>query len=68
MNHCVSLHILRYFGVDINAIREYAETCNDIQHVRAEIRLVMARLIYIIMVKEIIGFKLCRSKNKERRL
>ncbi|XP_061353421.1 phosphoglucan phosphatase DSP4, amyloplastic [Gastrolobium bilobum] len=29
---------LEYFGVDINAIREYAETCNDIQHLRAEIR------------------------------
>ncbi|KAG4997921.1 hypothetical protein JHK82_028697 [Glycine max] len=29
---------LEYFGVDINAIREYAKTCNDIQHLRAEIR------------------------------
>ncbi|XP_004496155.1 phosphoglucan phosphatase DSP4, amyloplastic isoform X2 [Cicer arietinum] len=29
---------LEYFGVDINAIREYANTCDDIQHLRAEIR------------------------------
>ncbi|XP_020222556.1 phosphoglucan phosphatase DSP4, amyloplastic [Cajanus cajan] len=29
---------LEYFGVDINAIREYAKTFNDIQHLRAEIR------------------------------
>ncbi|XP_050210145.1 phosphoglucan phosphatase DSP4, amyloplastic [Mercurialis annua] len=29
---------LEYFGVDINAIRDYAEKCGDIQHVRAEIR------------------------------
>lgn len=31
----------RYFGVDINAIIEYANTFDDIQHLRAEIRLVM---------------------------
>ncbi|XP_027365397.1 phosphoglucan phosphatase DSP4, amyloplastic isoform X2 [Abrus precatorius] len=29
---------LEYFGVDINAIREYANKCNDMQHLRAEIR------------------------------
>ncbi|RDX66325.1 SEC12-like protein 1 [Mucuna pruriens] len=29
---------LEYFGVDIGAIREYAKTCNDIQHLRAQIR------------------------------
>ncbi|KAF1860619.1 hypothetical protein Lal_00021664 [Lupinus albus] len=29
---------LEYFGVDINTIREYAKTFNDIQHLRAEIR------------------------------
>jgi protein-tyrosine phosphatase len=29
---------LEYFGVDINAIREYAKTYDDIQHLRAEIR------------------------------
>ncbi|KAF7820208.1 phosphoglucan phosphatase DSP4, amyloplastic [Senna tora] len=29
---------LEYFGVDINAIREYARSCNDIQHLRAQIR------------------------------
>ncbi|XP_054818281.1 phosphoglucan phosphatase DSP4, amyloplastic [Prosopis cineraria] len=29
---------LEYFGVDITAIREYARSCNDIQHLRAEIR------------------------------
>ncbi|KAI4352647.1 hypothetical protein L6164_006878 [Bauhinia variegata] len=29
---------LEYFGVDINAIREYAKACNDIQHLRAQIR------------------------------
>lgn len=29
---------LEYFGVDIDAIREYANSCNDIQHLRAEIR------------------------------
>ncbi|KAH6760435.1 dual specificity protein phosphatase family protein [Perilla frutescens var. hirtella] len=29
---------LEYFGVDIAAIREYANSCGDIQHVRAEIR------------------------------
>lgn len=29
---------LEYFSVDINAIREYAKTCRDIQHLRAEIR------------------------------
>lgn len=29
---------LEYFGVDINAIQEYAETFDDIQHLRAEIR------------------------------
>ncbi|XP_034705267.1 phosphoglucan phosphatase DSP4, amyloplastic-like [Vitis riparia] len=29
---------LEYFGVDINAIREYAKTFDDIQHLRAEIR------------------------------
>lgn len=29
---------LEYFGVDIAAIREYANSCSDIQHVRAEIR------------------------------
>ncbi|KAB1218985.1 Phosphoglucan phosphatase DSP4, amyloplastic [Morella rubra] len=28
----------RYFGVDINAIQEYAKTYDDIQHLRAEIR------------------------------
>ncbi|KAK6933471.1 AMP-activated protein kinase, glycogen-binding domain [Dillenia turbinata] len=28
---------LEYFGVDINAIREYAATFDDIQHIRAEI-------------------------------
>lgn len=30
----------RYFGVDIKAIQEYAETHDDIQHLRAQIRLV----------------------------
>uniref|UniRef100_A0A2N9EM96 Uncharacterized protein n=1 Tax=Fagus sylvatica TaxID=28930 RepID=A0A2N9EM96_FAGSY len=30
---------LEYFGVDINAIREYAKTYDDIQHLRAEIRI-----------------------------
>ncbi|CAL5343260.1 unnamed protein product [Camellia sinensis] len=30
--------ILRYFGVDITGIREYADTYDDIQHLRAEIR------------------------------
>lgn len=30
----------RYFGVDIGAIREYAKTFDDIEHLRAEIRLV----------------------------
>ncbi|KAJ8759126.1 hypothetical protein K2173_004133 [Erythroxylum novogranatense] len=29
---------LEYFGVDIGAIRDYAKTCVDIQHLRAEIR------------------------------
>ncbi|MED6108880.1 Phosphoglucan phosphatase DSP4, chloroplastic [Stylosanthes scabra] len=29
---------LEYFGVDINAIREYAKACGDIQHLRAQIR------------------------------
>lgn len=29
---------LEYFGVDINSIREYAQTCDDIEHIRAEIR------------------------------
>ncbi|KAM3282916.1 phosphoglucan phosphatase DSP4, amyloplastic [Capsicum chacoense] len=29
---------LEYFGVDINAIREYANECGDIEHLRAEIR------------------------------
>uniref|UniRef100_A0A2P2KIP6 Uncharacterized protein MANES_10G053500 n=1 Tax=Rhizophora mucronata TaxID=61149 RepID=A0A2P2KIP6_RHIMU len=29
---------LEYFGVDIGAIREYAKTCGDVQHLRAEIR------------------------------
>ncbi|KAK6929123.1 AMP-activated protein kinase, glycogen-binding domain, partial [Dillenia turbinata] len=29
---------LEYFGVDVNAIREYAATFDDIQHIRAEIR------------------------------
>ncbi|KAI4346446.1 hypothetical protein L6164_007341 [Bauhinia variegata] len=29
---------LEYFGVDINAIREYAKACTDIQHLRAQIR------------------------------
>ncbi|KAK4431066.1 Phosphoglucan phosphatase DSP4, amyloplastic [Sesamum alatum] len=29
---------LEYFGVDIAAIREYANSCGDIQHLRAEIR------------------------------
>ncbi|KAL3323743.1 hypothetical protein AABB24_038083 [Solanum stoloniferum] len=29
---------LEYFGVDINAIREYANKCGDIEHLRAEIR------------------------------
>ncbi|GFP90981.1 phosphoglucan phosphatase dsp4 amyloplastic [Phtheirospermum japonicum] len=29
---------LEYFGVDIAAIREYANICGDIQHLRAEIR------------------------------
>ncbi|CAM8970808.1 unnamed protein product [Rhodiola kirilowii] len=29
---------LDYFGVDINAIRDYAKTFTDIQHIRAEIR------------------------------
>ncbi|KAF8397780.1 hypothetical protein HHK36_016702 [Tetracentron sinense] len=29
---------LEYFGVDISAIREYAKTCDNIQHLRAEIR------------------------------
>ncbi|KAL2525920.1 Phosphoglucan phosphatase DSP4 [Abeliophyllum distichum] len=29
---------LEYFGVDISAIREYANSCSDIQHLRAEIR------------------------------
>lgn len=29
---------LEYFGVDISAIREYANKCGDIQHLRAEIR------------------------------
>jgi len=41
-NNCISLILVRYFGVDINAIQEYANTCNDIQHLRAEIRFVMA--------------------------
>ncbi|KAL9258445.1 Phosphoglucan phosphatase DSP4, amyloplastic-like protein [Drosera capensis] len=29
---------LQYFGVDINAIREYARSFDDIEHLRAEIR------------------------------
>ncbi|KAK3422202.1 hypothetical protein EUGRSUZ_G02727 [Eucalyptus grandis] len=29
---------LEYFGVDIKAIRDYAETCDDIRHLRAQIR------------------------------
>ncbi|XP_060184728.1 phosphoglucan phosphatase DSP4, amyloplastic-like [Lycium barbarum] len=29
---------LEYFGVDISAIREYANKCGDIEHLRAEIR------------------------------
>ncbi|KAK4367099.1 hypothetical protein RND71_014979 [Anisodus tanguticus] len=29
---------LEYFGVDIGAIREYANKCGDIEHLRAEIR------------------------------
>lgn len=29
---------LEYFGVDINAIRKYAQSYNDIEHIRAEIR------------------------------
>ncbi|KAG8380584.1 hypothetical protein BUALT_Bualt06G0030700 [Buddleja alternifolia] len=29
---------LEYFGVDIGAIREYANSCDDIEHLRAEIR------------------------------
>ncbi|KAG9441857.1 hypothetical protein H6P81_017711 [Aristolochia fimbriata] len=29
---------LEYFGVDIAAIREYAKKCEDIEHIRAEIR------------------------------
>ncbi|KAI3997930.1 hypothetical protein MKX01_024922, partial [Papaver californicum] len=29
---------LEYFSVDITAIQEYASQCDDIQHVRAEIR------------------------------
>lgn len=32
--------IRRYFGVDITAIRAYASTHDDIEHLRAEIRLV----------------------------
>lgn len=31
----------RYFGVDIGVIREYAKKFDDIQHLRAEIRLVI---------------------------
>lgn len=31
----------RYFSVDIEAIREYASTFDDIEHLRAEIRLDM---------------------------
>ncbi|CAK7325349.1 unnamed protein product [Dovyalis caffra] len=29
---------LEYFGVDISVIRDYAEACDDIQHLRAQIR------------------------------
>ncbi|XP_077226107.1 dual specificity protein phosphatase (DsPTP1) family protein isoform X2 [Tasmannia lanceolata] len=29
---------LEYFGVDIDSIREYANQCDDIHHIRAEIR------------------------------
>ncbi|KAK6136145.1 hypothetical protein DH2020_030118 [Rehmannia glutinosa] len=32
------LQFFRYFGVNIAAIREYANSCDDIQHLRAEIR------------------------------
>lgn len=33
----------RYFGVDISAIQEYAKTYDDIEHLRAEIRLVVTK-------------------------
>ncbi|KAK9714375.1 hypothetical protein RND81_06G089600 [Saponaria officinalis] len=29
---------LQYFGVDIDAIQKYAQSCSDIEHIRAEIR------------------------------
>lgn len=32
------INISRYFGVDIGAIRDYAKQCDDIEHIRAEIR------------------------------
>ncbi|KAL6552762.1 Phosphoglucan phosphatase DSP4, chloroplastic [Orobanche hederae] len=33
-----SVQFFRYFGVDITTIHEYANSCGDIQHLRAEIR------------------------------
>lgn len=36
----------RYFGVDIEAIRVYAKTFDDIEHLRAEIRLVGEKTIF----------------------
>lgn len=36
----------RYFGVDIGAIQGYAKTFNDIEHLRARIRLVGKRTLF----------------------
>ncbi|KAK9124039.1 hypothetical protein Sjap_013641 [Stephania japonica] len=35
---CLQLILVRYFGVDIIAIQEYAKQYSDIEHIRAEIR------------------------------
>lgn len=42
--------VSRYFGVDISAIQEHAKTCGDIQHLRAEIRLVVEKIMVFILV------------------
>ncbi|KAK7837342.1 phosphoglucan phosphatase dsp4, partial [Quercus suber] len=45
---------LEYFGVDINGIREYANTYDDIQHLRAEIRLVWKDFSYTLRKKIVV--------------
>ena len=40
----------RYFGVDIGAIQEYAKEFDDIEHLRAEIRLVMRKIVGVFFL------------------